>query len=259
MRWSETYGLPVHRIARGGKPLVFALQPEIDAWWKSTAGAAARGDSGPVSEPCSTEGLASESVNLPDTSGGVAARRPQARGIRRQTLLAGAALLIPALGLLAWFTGSAERSSLVWRLQNGARGGARSATGRVSLVAHLGGADWHVRAMAGDLMRVETANGHYGLQASVEGARLRLNLCRLETVRGGESVTHLATHDMSRGEPLGLGLGRGGAAVLWPGTGGEAKDTSPPREACCMVCGEVTVCGETVIGPCGRCQGDPKK
>ena len=34
MRWERARGLPVHRLPGGGKPGVYALQSELDAWWK---------------------------------------------------------------------------------------------------------------------------------------------------------------------------------------------------------------------------------
>ena len=35
IRWEHARGLPVHRIPGGGRPGVFALKSELDAWWKS--------------------------------------------------------------------------------------------------------------------------------------------------------------------------------------------------------------------------------
>ena len=32
-RWEQDKGLPVHRIPGRGKPTVYALKAEVDAWW----------------------------------------------------------------------------------------------------------------------------------------------------------------------------------------------------------------------------------
>jgi len=42
MRWQELYGLPVRRVARGGRPFVYAWEAELESWLNSTAGAEAR-------------------------------------------------------------------------------------------------------------------------------------------------------------------------------------------------------------------------
>jgi hypothetical protein len=258
VRWAETYHLPVSRVPRGDRPIVFSTVDELDEWWRSPAAAPIRG------EAPSAQELAGDSVDV-----GVEPSRPekkdsietipklpfwQRRGIGSLALGFGLLLIV----LAGWYASgfrwsSASDRTLAGRTRDGAHGEALSAR-RIRLTLAVGEQATSVVVAEGEMARIETATTGLGLQGRLTNGGLKVFYFRLGRIGSRESATYVESHDLAAGGVDRLPLDELSVRLSWQALEGAAGlSQEPAKEPCCMVCNGVAVCGEIVSGQCGRC------
>jgi hypothetical protein len=249
VRWAEHYGLPVSRVSRGNRPLIFAMVQELEAWWGSAAAKEARG----------------EVAFGGNTGVGV---RPDVRGLRRfrklllVTGVLGCLIAAVAACVVYWprFPSRQAEQTLPWKSANGAHGKATSGRLVKLRVAPVGGPWFSVTVAEGEMARLETATRRVGFQSRLADGQLKVFIYRLENRGAGESAAYVASRTLSNGtrvEPLDVGGEL--LDVMWPGDlPATIAEGRSPREPCCMVCTGVTACGQVVSTTCGRCQGNER-
>jgi hypothetical protein len=269
VRWAETYELPVSRVPRGNRPLVFAAVQELDAWWGSAAARQARGEEAAVQDAApelpSSKGtdLIEEVATREDSGVGVSSEVTRFSASRKVLLVGGLlACLVVVVGASVVYwpaqpSRQAERT-LPWRSTNGAHGAATSRQVVEFRVAPAGHPWFSVTVAEGEMARLETATRRVAFQPRLTAGQLKVFVYRLDSRGSGESAAYVASRTLSNGkrvEPVDVG----GELVdlLWlgdlPAAGAEGHQR---REPCCMVCTAVTACGQTVSAPCGRCEGN---
>jgi hypothetical protein len=265
VRWADAYALPVQRVPRGGRPLVFAEVDELDRWWRSAAGAQARretahGDlSVAQSDDLADAGMGSPMADVPHPRGETRDLYAP-RTVSRVVVGVGVTLAVIAA---MWGTASWRASprghglTLPSRLADGAHGEAVSGQLVELRVTVTGRPEAKVQVAEGEMARIETAKTSLGLQARQTGNRLTLLAYRLDPIGSGESATSIGSYSLNpRSEGAHLELGGEQAAVAWLGPLAAPAGRLGGREPCCMVCRGVTFCGQAVFADCGSCQGN---
>lgn len=260
VRWAETYDLPISRVPRGERPVVFSTAEELDNWWLSAAAASIRGERGPEAE---SESTASRVDGVLDASpaekadGGGPPSRPLLWS-PRWIKAAAFGLGLPLAVLVAGYAGGRHWSSLsdrtlAWRTRAGAHGQALS-TQRVRLTLTIDEKPTSVVVSEGEMARLETPTSRLGLQSRVAGGALKVFFFRLGRAGSRESATFVESRSVAAGSVERVSLDGSSVQLSWDvvqGLGSAARE--PPKEPCCMVCNGVAVCGELVSGECGRC------
>lgn len=244
IRWADSYGLPVSRVPRGDRPVVYAEPAELDAWWESPAARELRGEDSREEKPPAREVPPNHKV--------------------RFLLLAGC-LLVAAAGISAWYwharasgAGSAESGSsgFVQRVHSES-----ASQALVELrVTPVGQAGFTITVAEGEMARLETSSLHLGLQGKLAGGQLNVLLYRLTPLRSGESADFLESRLLQPGDAVERVRVAGTELdLMWPGEIPAAVAAARvARSQCCMVCAGVTACGRNVAAPCGGCQGNLK-
>ena len=269
IRWADAYGLPVSRVPRGDRPVVFAAAHDLDAWWGSAAAREARGESSPqrndLAPPPSS--LAVElNGRVPDSAArdiGVGSR-PRFTNRVRKALLAGCVVTCVAVAgaavLLYWpqISSAQIAHTLPWKSANGAHG--RPASGRlIELSAALAGSPrFAVTVTEGEMARLETAKTRVGIQSRLADGYLKVLVYRLEMAGSGESAAYVASRTLSSQAGVApVDIGGESLDLMWQvDFSASTEEERLRREPCCMVCSGVTACGRAVSASCGRCQGN---
>jgi hypothetical protein len=258
VRWTEAYHLPVSRIPRGDRPIVFSTVEELDNWWASPAAASLRGDKAPAEGQVAADagGVVAEPTSQEKARSGEAPWRVSLRRRWIRALVLGLALPLTALagGYATGFRWpSVNDRTLAWRTRDGAHGEALS-TQRVRLVLTVDGKTTSVVVAEGEMARVETPTSRVGLQSRVTKGALKVFVFRLGRAGSRESATFLGSRNLAADGVERLPLDGLSVQLSWrplDNAGYTARET--PKEPCCMVCNGVAVCGELVAGECGRC------
>lgn len=270
IRWAERYGLPVTRVRRGDRPLVYANHVDLDIWWQSASAAAVR-------DHDATKECREAPGPLPDRTAGAPAAEVQVRGgvdirqlwsaLRRYGGLRVFALLgcllAVAGGFVVWRARAVDSRSAgslpatpVQRAHSGA-----AAPALIELRAAPAGQVWFSITVAeGEMARLETPNLNLGLQGKMVGGQLKAFVYRLMPVGTGESAEFLESRLLSPGDSVQSVRVNGSVfELIWPGEIPSAVTAARlPRSQCCMVCAGLTACGRNVSATCGGCQGEVK-
>jgi hypothetical protein len=270
IRWADSYGLPVSRVPRGDRPVVYANPADLEAWWQSEAAGAVRGDVPGKEEhgrheiPRSQMGDF-EAVETPDRAEG-SVRHPWSV-FRSVSSLKVLVLLGCALAVAWW--GAVWRASVVHGggAANASPGLVQRSDGNAASpalvemrVTPVGQAGFTITVAEGEMARLETPNLHLGLQGKMAGRELKVFLSRLAPVGTGESVDFLESRVLPPGDAVERVRVAGTELdLMWPGDIPAAVAAARvARSQCCMVCNGVTACGRNVSAPCGGCQGELK-
>jgi hypothetical protein len=266
IRWGNECGLPVHRAALSGRPLVFAWPSELDSWLVSreqpaehTAGFEPTG-APPVSDPPNT------------TDDELRPRWLRASRVspRALCLLVLVVVAVTVVAAVAWrgHSRSADRAQAI-------RDAEASARVRVPIErpepATTGGVCLFLRILPSEDYWVRVDTGAVATLKDQSGARLTLRPVVRDTAveMAVLDPTNIDPSTNSAHELLRFMMPAAGPASLRalgydlrvtltdsraPGSAVEGRRT--PELPCCLSCGEVTVCALEVAAACGRCAGE---
>jgi hypothetical protein len=268
VRWADTYGLPVQRVPRGNRPLVFAEPDELDSWWCSAAAAQARRESTVGVEEGSDSGApTSTGVNVVPPADRVQVRAGETHpfpGNSFSRVLVALGILIAAViafwGVGVWTSSRSGQKGIVpQRLADGAHGEALSPQLVKLRLSLPGRPETAVEVAEGEMARIETAKTKLGLQARQMDNQLTVLAYRLDPIGSGESATHVTSLVLEPGlKALQVEVNGERFGVAWSGPLAASPRRMAGREPCCMVCSGVTVCGQVVSANCGGCQGNER-
>jgi len=263
-RWAEQAALPVHRVPLAGRPLVFAIQTEIDAWLTSGR---ARESPGPTGED----------ENGPEARPGRPRPARPGRWIRAFVfvLLALGGIAGAGLGLAYWShppdypvllpSGTASpRSDSAFSPQasglSGPRASAvpRSASHVILRLAPSADEQFSVDVADGGLATVSYGSqSKLGLTPVLRGDQVELDLLRLfrRQPNAAESAAQVGTTRLTLATPLRVQSDSMALTVTWLNirAAGDVAMEELSTESCCVSCGSATVCALGVASGCGRC------
>lgn len=255
VRWTEAYHLPVSRIPRGDRPIVFSTVEELDSWWASPAAASLRGEEPPVERKVAADaGTPHEKARSGEAPWRGSLRR---RWIKTVVL----ALALPVAALAGGYaTGfrwpSVNDRTLVWRARDGAHGEALSVR-RIRLTLTIAGKPTSVVVAEGEMARLETPTTRLGFQGRVTNAALKVFFFRLGKAGSRESATFVESRNLAAGSLERIPFDGPPVQFSWEVLDrAGAASREPPKEPCCMVCNGLAVCGELVAGDCGKCDAN---
>jgi hypothetical protein len=272
IRWADSYGLPVSRVPRGDRPVVYAIQADLDAWWESPAASELRGDD-PRNEESNGDLVPPTHVGgFPpvETRDGAAGDARHAGSVSRRLgtlkflVLAGCVLAL-AGGIAAWYwhvnpvdvrgPGNASPGSI--QRAHGLTAAPALVEMRVTPVGQTG---FTITVAEGEMARFDSASLHLALVGKMIGGQLKVFLNRVRPIGTGESVEFLESRLLQPGDAVERVRVAGTELdLMWPGEIPAAVAAARvARSQCCMVCAGLTACGRNVAAPCGACQGELK-
>lgn len=271
IRWADSYELPVSRVPRGDRPVVYANPSDLEAWWQSEAARAVRGEAPGKEEPGRHENPRSQmgdlqAVEAPDRAER-SVRHPWSAlltGSKLKILVVLGAVVVLAGGVAVWHAIADDARAA----GSSSSGLARQAYGKAESpalvemrVTPVGQAGFTITVAEGEMARLDTPNLHLGLQGKMAGRQLKVFLSRLGPVGNGESIDFLESRLLQPGNAVERVRVAGTELdLMWPGEIPAAVTAARvARSQCCMVCDGLTACGRDVSAPCGGCQGELKR
>ncbi len=263
-RWAEEAVLPVHRVPLAGRPLVFAVTAELDAWLGTGGGKAAR--AGSAEDKSSVEA---------DVDGPRTARLGRRLPVRASILIVISAIVVAGLGFSFWMRSSPHSRIVPPSPATAPSDGVSSAhrpglDGRhaygiprsmscVTLTLVAGFDDqFSVDVPDGGLATVSLGTQRkLGLTPVVRNEELELVVLRLfrRQPGAGETAVQSRTIRLRLGTSSNIEADTSPVSVTWANVhaSGDGVLSAPLAESCCISCGGATVCASGVASTCGRC------
>jgi hypothetical protein len=264
IRWAANYGLPVSRLARRNRPIVYASPAALRTWWASADATRARGEkiSTSISDltPTSASGPDPDQTNDTQENVDSQAHQPETPSHHSKWIVVlpvfACLLAITAVGY-GWMANSGASTPSSVEPTHEPTIKPQLVEIRIAPAGHSG---FMATVAEGEMTRLETPSLKLGLHAKVVGGQLKVFLSRLRPFGTGESVEYLESRALQPGNVERLSILGLTLELMWPGTiPPDVAAARLPRGQCCMVCRGFTVCGRVVSAACGGCQGELKQ